>query len=374
MQPFEKLLGKRCSGHIGHALHRLDVGDRHDARDHRRLAAVGVELVDHPEVVVGLEEELGDAEVGQRQLLGQVAGGRSARSVERGCSSGWAATPTEKSPMPWMSCTSSMAWASSPTGASGSLDGSPPRARMFSMPASRVAARRSRRARPGCGRCTSGGPSPSSTCRGGCAATISRVRLPGGAAGPVGDRHERRAGAARARRGSSRGCAGPRRSSAGRTRTRTSAPRRGAGGSWSRREASGRPASLRECRPVHRHRCPCVGDDQAGVRRRRVRRAATVLRSSIATVVGPTPPRRGVIQPATSAHASSTSGSSLRPSQRDAAADDHGARLHHVGRDDRRLADRGDEDVGLAGVGRRGRRPRCAPRSTAAVRTRLLRA
>jgi hypothetical protein len=37
-------------------------------------------------------------------------------------------------------------------------------------------------------------------------------------------------------------------------------------------------------------------------------------RRSIARVVGPTPPRRGVIHPATSAQASSTSGMSLRPS------------------------------------------------------------
>ena len=41
--------------------------------------------------------------------------------------------------------------------------------------------------------------------------------------------------------------------------------------------------------------------------------ASTAFRNSIAIVVGPTPPTRGVIQPATSAHASSTSGSSLRP-------------------------------------------------------------
>src|SRR5208282_5350776 len=42
--------------------------------------------------------------------------------------------------------------------------------------------------------------------------------------------------------------------------------------------------------------------------------AVTVLRSSIATVVTPTPPRRGVTQPATSPHRSSTSDRALRPS------------------------------------------------------------
>jgi len=41
--------------------------------------------------------------------------------------------------------------------------------------------------------------------------------------------------------------------------------------------------------------------------------AVTALRNSIATVVGPTPPTRGVIAPATSAQDSSTSGSSRRP-------------------------------------------------------------
>src|SRR5438874_4905004 len=41
---------------------------------------------------------------------------------------------------------------------------------------------------------------------------------------------------------------------------------------------------------------------------------STVFRSKRATVVGPTPPRRGVIQPATSATDSSTSGSSFLPS------------------------------------------------------------
>ena len=46
--------------------------------------------------------------------------------------------------------------------------------------------------------------------------------------------------------------------------------------------------------------------------------ASTVLRSSIARVVGPTPPRRGVIQPATSRTASSTSGTTCRPSHRHA--------------------------------------------------------
>ena len=90
-------------------------------------------------------------------------------------------------------------------------------------------------------------------------------------------------------------------------------------------------------------------------------------------VVGPTPPRRGVIQPATSAHASSTSGTTLRPLHRLPRTDDRGAGLHHVGLDDARATRRP----------RRGCRPpsctrgeelrrRCARRVTVAFACRLL--
>ena len=51
-----------------------------------------------------------------------------------------------------------------------------------------------------------------------------------------------------------------------------------------------------------------------GSRCQRRSAASTKLRKSMAMVVGPTPPTRGVIHPATCSHASSTSGSSLRPS------------------------------------------------------------
>ena len=65
--------------------------------------------VGHQPLVLGrLEEELGDAEVGQLQLGRQevpVAG----RSGERGWPAGWAATPMEKPPMARASSTSSMA-------------------------------------------------------------------------------------------------------------------------------------------------------------------------------------------------------------------------------------------------------------------------
>ena len=53
------------------------------------------ELVDEAHVVLGLEEELGDREVGAAQLVGEVARSVS-RSGERGWTSGCAATPIEK--------------------------------------------------------------------------------------------------------------------------------------------------------------------------------------------------------------------------------------------------------------------------------------
>ena len=67
-------------------------------------------------------------------------------------------------------------------------------------------------------------------------------------------------------------------------------------------------------------------------------------------VVGPTPPTRGVMAPATSSHDSSTSGSNRAAFVADAAADDGRARLHVLGLDDAGDAGGGDEDLGLAGV------------------------
>ena len=58
-----------------------------------------------------------------------------ARSGERGCTSGWAATPTQKF-AGWARTTSmrSVAYVKSPPGSLPSAGGSPPNARMFSMP------------------------------------------------------------------------------------------------------------------------------------------------------------------------------------------------------------------------------------------------
>ena len=86
--------------------------------------------------MVRVEEELRDREVGLGELLGACADGRSTDG-ERGCGSGCAATPIEKSP----------SGADEPDeldgvvqlarrGARGPAGGSPPRARMFSIPAS----------------------------------------------------------------------------------------------------------------------------------------------------------------------------------------------------------------------------------------------
>ena len=65
--------------------------------------------LDEVEVVLGVEEELGDGEVGRGQLLGGVAPVALARRASAGCGSGCAATPTEKSPTSRTSSTSSIA-------------------------------------------------------------------------------------------------------------------------------------------------------------------------------------------------------------------------------------------------------------------------
>src|SRR5665811_873866 len=57
--------------HGGHAGNRLEVGHRHDAREHRRLHATGGKVGHQSEVLLGLEKELGHAEVGHAQFLGQ---------------------------------------------------------------------------------------------------------------------------------------------------------------------------------------------------------------------------------------------------------------------------------------------------------------
>src|SRR5439155_7244969 len=57
---------------LRHAAHRGQVGDRHDAGDHRLVDVAGRDVVDQAEIVVDAEEELRDGEVGQVQLGGQM--------------------------------------------------------------------------------------------------------------------------------------------------------------------------------------------------------------------------------------------------------------------------------------------------------------
>ena len=66
---------------------------------HRRVDAEGGELVDHAEVVVGVEEELRDAEVGHPQLGGEVAGGRWPCRASAGGARGRRPRRSQKSPI-----------------------------------------------------------------------------------------------------------------------------------------------------------------------------------------------------------------------------------------------------------------------------------
>ena len=65
--------GRRVGAvHIREPLDRRRVGNRNDPSQHGNLAAEACQLVDHTPVVVGVEEELRDAEVGHLQLLGET--------------------------------------------------------------------------------------------------------------------------------------------------------------------------------------------------------------------------------------------------------------------------------------------------------------
>ena len=81
-------LGEGGARQLRHALHLGEVGDRHDPGHDRLVAAQRRQLVDQAQVVLGLEEELGDGEVGPLQLGGQVATvarpGRASGGAARG--------------------------------------------------------------------------------------------------------------------------------------------------------------------------------------------------------------------------------------------------------------------------------------------------
>ena len=58
--------------HLRHPRHLGDIGDGHDARDHRLVDAEVDQFVDQRKVMIDLEEELGDGEVGLTQLGSEV--------------------------------------------------------------------------------------------------------------------------------------------------------------------------------------------------------------------------------------------------------------------------------------------------------------
>ncbi len=65
--------GQRRTAHLGHALDHCLVVDRHDPGQHRLVDAEGGQLVDQADPVLDLEEELRQREVGDRQLVGEMA-------------------------------------------------------------------------------------------------------------------------------------------------------------------------------------------------------------------------------------------------------------------------------------------------------------
>ena len=89
------------------------------------------------------------------------------------------------------------------------------------------------------------------------------------------------------------------------------------------------------------------------------RRSRRCCVSSMARVIGPTPPGFGETQPATSATSSATSPAILPVHARDADVEHGRAGLDHVAADDARHAGRGDDDVGRRARGRPGPGCRC---------------
>ena len=69
VQLLGELRRERGVGENGEPLDLLDVRRRHDARDDRDLAAGGRDPVAQPQVVVGVEEHLGDRVVGTGPAL-----------------------------------------------------------------------------------------------------------------------------------------------------------------------------------------------------------------------------------------------------------------------------------------------------------------
>ena len=168
--------------HAGHA------GDGHHAGEHGLVAVEVGEPIDHALVVVDGEEELGDREVGPRAWRREAAVARDPASV--GGSRGGPPRPPRRHRRSWTCATSSRRARSRHRGRCRRQGGSPPRARMFSMPCAA-----SGRAAPRCRR----GVADAGEVRHGWERLLrvdARDRiagaLPAAAEGAVGDRHERR--------------------------------------------------------------------------------------------------------------------------------------------------------------------------------------
>ena len=217
-----ELAGPLDGGHPGH---------RHDPGHDRGVTAGRGHPVTQPQIVLGVEEHLGDREVGAGPALADEVGGvgRPCRA-SAGCLYGNAATPTLKSPDSLTSRTRSSAY-STPSGCRthspiGSPGGSPRTASTLRMPApaSRPMTLRS------------SATEWSTAVRWAIGSSVVSVGdplghgdrgVPGGAAGTIGDRDEARAATTRARGSPARAAARRRASWAGRTRTRTWARTRG---------------------------------------------------------------------------------------------------------------------------------------------------
>ena len=194
--------GNRAPDSSDRALDPGDADDRHDPGDDRHVAAARRDRVAQPQVVIGVEEHLGDREVRARAALAdeEVDVGRRARRP-RVALGERAPTPTQNSPDDLISRTSSAAYSQAlgvrlplPAGSPG---GSPRRASRLRTPDRRVRADDV----PQLGhRVADRGQVPDQRQRGlrGDPAGDPDRAVPGRAAGAVGDRHEGRAAAARA--------------------------------------------------------------------------------------------------------------------------------------------------------------------------------
>ena len=124
--------------HRRHPQRARDVDEREDRRDHRLVAAERGEVVHHPDVVLGLPEEVRDARsrrarASRRGTCGRVATIRCSADAAPAARRRRCRTRRPRA----TSSTSSRAYANSPPGSLPSAGGSPPSASTLSMPAAR---------------------------------------------------------------------------------------------------------------------------------------------------------------------------------------------------------------------------------------------